>query len=55
MKLENWLYWIVADAITAYLFAAQGYLISTGLFVAYLVIAVFGYVEWLRKYRQAGT
>jgi len=55
MKLENWLYWIVADAITAYLFAAQGYLISTGLFVAYLVIAMFGYVEWLRKYRQAGT
>ena len=25
MKLENWLYWITADAIMAYLFAAQGY------------------------------
>jgi nicotinamide mononucleotide transporter len=52
MKLENWLYWIVADAITAYLFAAQGYLISTGLFVAYLVIAIFGYAAWREKYRQ---
>jgi nicotinamide mononucleotide transporter len=55
MKLENWLYWIVADAITAYLFAAQGYLISTGLFVTYLVIAILGYVEWLRKFRQAAA
>lgn len=52
MKLENWLYWIVADAITAYLFAAQGLVSSTVLFLGYLVIAVFGFREWLSKYRQ---
>jgi len=52
MKLENWLYWIAADAITALLFAAQGYLKSSALFLAYLVIAVFGFREWLLKYRQ---
>jgi nicotinamide mononucleotide transporter len=52
MKLENWLYWIAADAITAFLFAAQGYLKSTALFLAYMVIAVFGFREWLLKYRQ---
>jgi nicotinamide mononucleotide transporter len=52
MKLENWLYWIVADAITAFLFAAQGYPASTCLFLAYMVIAIFGFREWLLKYRQ---
>jgi nicotinamide mononucleotide transporter len=52
MKLENWLYWIGADGIMAYLFAAQGYLASSGLFLIYMVIAIFGLREWLLKYRQ---
>jgi nicotinamide mononucleotide transporter len=52
MKLENWLYWITADAITAFLFAAQGYPVSTGLFLIYLTIAVFGFREWLSQYRR---
>jgi nicotinamide mononucleotide transporter len=52
MMLENWIYWIGADAITTYLFAAQGYLASSGLFLTYVVIAIFGYREWLLKYRQ---
>jgi nicotinamide mononucleotide transporter len=52
MKLENWLYWIAADAIMAYLFAAQGYPSTAGLFLTYLTIAVFGFRAWLRQYRQ---
>jgi nicotinamide mononucleotide transporter len=55
MKLENWLYWIGADGIMAYLFAAQGYLATAGLFLIYLVIAVFGFRAWLLKYRQPLT
>jgi nicotinamide mononucleotide transporter len=50
--LENWLYWIGADAIMAYLFAAQGLPATTGLFLTYMVIAIFGFREWLQKYRQ---
>jgi nicotinamide mononucleotide transporter len=52
MKLENWLYWISADAITSYLFAAQGHPVSAGLFLTYLTIAVIGFREWLHQYRQ---
>jgi nicotinamide mononucleotide transporter len=52
MKLENWIYWIGADSIMAYLFAVQGYLATSGLFLAYMVIAIFGFREWLQKYRQ---
>ena len=51
MKLENWLYWMSADAIMAFLFAAQGYPVSTGLFLTYLVIAMIGFRQWLRQYR----
>jgi nicotinamide mononucleotide transporter len=52
MKLENWLYWMTADAIMAYLFAVQGYPVTTGLFLTYLAIALIGFREWLRQYRQ---
>jgi nicotinamide mononucleotide transporter len=51
LKLENWLYWIVIDAVCAFLFAAQGLVFVSALFGAYLVIAVFGYFAWLRKLR----
>ena len=52
MKLENWLYWMSADAIMAYLFAAQGYPVTTGLFLTYFAIALIGFREWLHQYRQ---
>jgi nicotinamide mononucleotide transporter len=52
MKLENWLYWMSADAIMAFLFAAQGYPVTTGLFLIYLTIAVFGFRAWLQQYRR---
>ena len=51
LKLENWLYWIAADSVMAYLFAAQGYPFTAALFLTYMVIAVFGFREWLHKYR----
>jgi nicotinamide mononucleotide transporter len=52
IKLENWLYWITADIVTAFLFAAQGYPVSAGLFLTYLIIAVIGFREWLHQYRR---
>ncbi len=55
MKLENWLYWIGADVIMAFLFAAQGYPVSTALFLTYLTIAVIGFREWLLQYRQQAS
>ena len=51
LKLENWIYWISADSVMVYLFAAQGYPFSAALFLSYLVIAVFGFREWLHRYR----
>jgi nicotinamide mononucleotide transporter len=51
-KLENWLYWIVVDAVLAWLYAAQGLVFTAFLFVVYGLVAVAGFIEWLRTYRQ---
>jgi nicotinamide mononucleotide transporter len=51
-NLENWLYWIVVDAVQAWLYAAQGLVFTAFLFVVYLVIASVGFIEWLKTYRR---
>ena len=51
-KLENWLYWIVVDAVQAWLFAARGLVFTAFLFVVYLVIASVGFIEWLKTYQR---
>jgi nicotinamide mononucleotide transporter len=44
--LENWLYWIVIDAVSVFLYAAQGLALVALLYAAYLAIAVAGYFSW---------
>jgi nicotinamide mononucleotide transporter len=51
VKLENWLYWIVFDAISMFLFAAQGLAFVALLFALYLVVAAVGFVSWFRTWR----
>jgi nicotinamide mononucleotide transporter len=48
--LENWLYWIIVDAVAAYLYFTQGLLATTVLFVIYLGIVVRGYFVWRHEY-----
>ena len=50
--LENWLYWIVIDSVSAFLYARQGLSFVALLYAAYLVIAVFGWVEWRGRWRR---
>src|SRR5215475_14549903 len=51
-KVENWLYWIVIDAVQAWLYAAQGLIFTAFLFLTYLVIASIGFIEWSKTYRR---
>jgi nicotinamide mononucleotide transporter len=54
--LENWLYWLVIDAVSIFLYLDRGLYFTAALFAAYLVIAVFGWYQWHRVWRaqQAG-
>lgn len=44
--LENWLYWIVIDAVSVWLYAERGLYLYALLFAAYTIIAIFGYFKW---------
>lgn len=51
--LENWLYWIVIDAFSIYLYIEKGLIPTTVLFIIYVAIAVYGYFKWLGVYRRS--
>lgn len=44
--LENWLYWIVIDAVSIYLYLDRELYLTALLFTAYVVIAVYGWFSW---------
>ena len=50
-KIENWLFWIVADALAAGLFVYKGLYPTVVLYLIYTVMAVVGYFEWKKHLR----
>ena len=53
--LENWLYWIVIDAVSVYLYIDRGLYLTTLLFVLYVIMAVYGFIRWRQVYRLQET
>ena len=53
--LENWAYWFVIDSVSVYLYYSRGLYLTALLFIAYLVIIVFGYLKWKKEYDQANA
>ena len=51
--LENWLYWVVIDALSIYLYIEKGLIPTTVLFIIYVIIAAYGYFKWLAIYRHS--
>ena len=47
--LGNWLYWIVIDSVAAYLYFSMGLHLTSLLFVSYAIIAILGYLSWMKK------
>jgi nicotinamide mononucleotide transporter len=53
--LENWLYWMLIDALSLYLFSAQGLVVTSLLFAIYFVISTVGLVSWRRTWRAGAV
>jgi len=53
--LENWLYWVVIDGLSIFLYLDRGLHLTALLFVGYTVIAVFGFWQWRQSYQQEHT
>ena len=51
--LENWLYWVVIDAASIYLYIEKGLVPTTVLFIIYVIIASYGYLKWHAIYKES--
>jgi len=49
--LENWIYWIIIDVISIFLYFDRGGKLFALLFIAYTIIAIYGFVHWRKTYR----
>jgi nicotinamide mononucleotide transporter len=49
--LENWVYWLVIDGITLYIYVQRSLYLYAALFVVYLVLVVVGFYRWRRDWQ----
>jgi nicotinamide mononucleotide transporter len=47
--IENWLVWIAVDGVTTWMLFEQGLHASALLYASFLVLAVFGWIEWKKS------
>jgi len=47
--LESWLVWIAVDVVYTGMLVSQGLAVMASLYVAYLVLAVAGFLKWRRS------
>ena len=53
--VENWIYWIVIDSVSIFLYIDRELYQTAGLFTLYLVLAVVGYIAWRNAYLKQST
>jgi len=49
--LSSWLYWIVLNAFSVYLYYIRGLEIYGSLMIVYFFLSIFGFLEWRKSYR----
>ena len=47
--LENWIYWIIIDVASIYIYFSRDLHLTSLLFLVYTVIAIIGYFNWKKK------
>lgn len=50
--LENWILWIIVDAVSMGLYLYRGLYPTLFLFAVYTTMAVIGYIKWRRSYQE---
>lgn len=50
--LENWIYWIVIDIASVFLYESKELNLTALLFVLYTVISIFGFRTWYKAYKS---
>ena len=52
-KVENWIYWIIANVISIPLYFYKGLVLTSFQFTVFLIIAVLGYIEWKKQFKES--
>jgi len=52
-KVENWIYWIIADVISIPLYFYKGLVFTSFQFTVFLIIAILGYIEWKKQFKES--
>lgn len=47
--IENWIYWVVVDVYSAYLYVNKDLHSTAVLYIIYTIMAVIGYIQWKKK------
>lgn len=50
--LSAWLYWIVLNALSVWLYNERGLTVYAGLMIIYTVLSLVGYVRWRKGYLE---
>jgi nicotinamide mononucleotide transporter len=50
--LENWLYWIVIDSVSIYIYINKGFYLTAVLFAFYTILAFVAYKNWKKEYEN---
>jgi nicotinamide mononucleotide transporter len=50
--LGNWIYWIVIDLASIYLYAQQGYNLAAIQYVMFTILALFAFIAWNTQYKD---
>jgi nicotinamide mononucleotide transporter len=45
-KIENWVFWIIGDAVSIPLYFAKGLTFTSLQYIVFTIVAVYGYLEW---------
>lgn len=51
-KIENWIFWIIADLIYIPLFLYKGLYIASLQYFVFLILATGGYIEWKKNIKK---
>jgi len=50
--LGNWVYWIVIDIVSIYLYAQRGFNLTAFQYGVFTLLAVYGFIAWLKEYNR---
>ena len=54
-KTENWIFWIIGDVISIPLYFSKGLIFTSLQYTVFLILAILGFIQWLRIYNKENT